>query len=188
MAKVTLTSVRLSFPHLFTPQASSDGQGEPKYNATFIVEPGSANAKALAKAVEAVAKEKWGEKSAGVLAALRKGDKVCYREEEKTNQSGDVYAGFEDSHWLSASSKVRPTVIDRDKSPLTSADGKPYGGCYVNVIIDVWPQDNAYGKRINADLKGVQFVKDGDAFSGGGAASVDDFDVVDAPEGAEDLA
>lgn len=179
--KVVLNNVRLSFPHLFTPQAGTDG-GEPKYNATFIIEPGSANAKALAKAVDAVAKEKWADKATATLTALRKTDKVCYREDEKVNQSGDVYSGFEGMCWVSASDKTRPTVIDRDKSPLTSADGRPYGGCYVNVILDVWPQDNGYGKRVNASLKGVQFVKNGDAFSGGAPASADEFDVVDAPE------
>lgn len=184
--KVVLTNVRLSFPHLFTPQAGTDG-GEPKYNATFIVEPGSANAKALATAVNAVAKEKWADKATATLATLRKTDKVCYREDEKVNQSGDVYAGFEGMHWVSASDKTRPTVIDRDKSPLTAADGRPYGGCYVNVILDVWPQDNGYGKRVNASLKGVQFVKNGDAFSGGAPASADEFDVVEAPEEADDL-
>lgn len=183
--KVALSSVRGAFLHLFQPQESNLG-GEPKYNGTFIVEPGSANAKILAKAVEQVAKEKWGEKASGILAQLRKGDKVCYREEPKVNQSGDVYDGFEDAHWVSAGDKVRPTVVDRDKSPLTQADGKPYSGCYVNVILDVWAQDNAFGKRVNASLKGVQFVKDGDAFGGGAPASADEFDVVEAPD--EELA
>jgi hypothetical protein len=117
--KVVLTNVRLSFPHLFTPQAGTDG-GEPKYNATFIVEPGSVNAKALAAAVSAVAKEKWADKATATLT-------------------------------------------------------------------DVWPQDNAYGKRVIASLKGVQFVKNGDAFSGGAPASADEFDVVEAPEEADDL-
>ena len=179
--KVVLNSVRLSFPHLFTPQAGTDG-GEPKYNCTAIVEPGSPNARALAKAVEAVAKEKWADKANATLATLRKTDKVCYREEPKANQSGDVYSGFEDMHWVSASDKTRPTVVDRDKSPLTAADGRPYGGCYVNLILDVWAQDNSYGKRVNCSLKGVQFVKNGDAFSGGAPASADEFDVVEAPE------
>lgn len=183
--KVVLTSVRLSFPHLFTPQASDEG--EPKYNCIGIIEPGSANAKALAKAVEQVAKEKWADKAAATLTTLRKTDKVCYRESPKTNQSGDVYAGFEDMHFVSCSDKVRPTVVDRDKSPLTAADGRPYGGCYVNLIVDVWAQENSYGKRVNASLKGVQFVKNGDAFSGGAPASADEFDVVEAPEEADDL-
>jgi hypothetical protein len=181
--KVSLSNARLSFPHLFTPQAGTDG-GEPKYSATFILEPGSAGAKALAAAIEQVAKDKWADKAPGVLAQLRKADKVCYREEEKCNQSGDVYAGFEGMHYVTSNDKTRPTVIDRDKTPLTSADGRPYGGCFVNAILDVWAQENQYGKRINASLKGVQFVKHGEAFSGGSPASADDFDVV---EEADDL-
>ncbi|EOA7521129.1 ssDNA-binding protein, partial [Escherichia coli] len=39
------------------------------------------------------------------------------------------------------------------------------------------------GKRINASLGGVQFLRDGDAFAGGGVASADDFD--DISEGAD---
>lgn len=186
--KVALTSVRGAFLHLFQPQKSTDGNSE-SYNGNFILEPGSANAKILAKAVEQVAKDKWGEKAEGILAQLRKTDKVCHRTEPKANQNGDVYDGFEDMHWVSASDKVRPTVVDRDKSPLTQADGKPYSGCYINVILDVWAQDNAFGKRVNASLKGVQFVKDGDSFGGGAPASADEFDVVEAPveELADDL-
>ncbi len=57
-----------------------------------------------------------------------------------------------------------------------AADGKPYSGCYVNGIVDIWAQDNGFGRRLNATLKGVQFVKDGDAFSGGTAVSADAFD------------
>jgi hypothetical protein len=70
-------------------------------------------------------------------------------------------------------------VIDRDKTPLTSADGRPYAGCFVNASVELWAQDNNFGKRINASLRGVQFFKDGDAFSGGGAASDDEFDSVE---------
>ncbi|MWN55950.1 ssDNA-binding protein, partial [Escherichia coli] len=56
-------------------------------------------------------------------------------------------------------------------------------GCYVNAVIDIWAQDNNFGKRINASLGGVQFLRDGDAFAGGGVASADDFD--DISEGAD---
>jgi hypothetical protein len=45
----------------------------------------------------------------------------------------------------------------------------PYAGCYVNATIVVWAQDNEHGKRINAQVKAVQFFKDGEAF---GAAAV----------------
>ena len=82
---------------------------------------------------------------------------------------------------------TRPLVIDKDKSPLTEQDGKPYAGCFVNASVELWAQDNNYGKRINASLRGVQFFKDGDAFAGGGAASEDEFDDIAEGATADDL-
>lgn len=34
-------------------------------------------------------------------------------------------------------------------------------------MVEFWAQDNNYGKRVNATLLGVQFVRDGAAFAGG---------------------
>lgn len=174
--KVKLENVRLAFPNLFTPKAVGDG--EPSYSAAFPVAPGSANAKALAAAVEAVAKEKWGAKATGVLTELKSKGRVGYKE-APLSKEGEVYDGFEDMHSLNTSSKTRPLVIDGQKNPLTAADGKPYAGCYVNAQVEVWAQDNSYGKRINAQLKGVQFLRDGDAFGGGAPASTDDFESIE---------
>jgi hypothetical protein len=99
-----------------------------------------------------------------------------------------TYEGYEGNLFFNASNKVRPTVVNRDRSPLTAQDGVVYSGCFVNVIIDVWAQDNEYGKRINAQLQGVQFFKDGDAFSGGGtAADAGDFDEIADGADADDL-
>mgnify|MGYP001230954780 CR=1 FL=1 len=54
---------------------------------------------------------------------------------------------------------------------------------YVNANIELWAQNNAYGKRINATLLVVQFSKDGEPFGeGGSSASVNDFDSVDDDE------
>jgi hypothetical protein len=78
-------------------------------------------------------------------------------------------------------------VLHSDKTPLTEADGKPYAGCYVNASIELWAQDNNYGKRVNASLGGVQFARDGDAFAGGGAASEDEFDDLTAGANADEL-
>ena len=95
----------------------------------------------------------------------------------------EQYEGFPGNFFVTARNKSRPLVIDRDKSPLTEADGRPYSGSYVNVILDVWAQDNSWGKRVNATLKGVQFSKDGEAFSGSAPASIDSFDDVSDAEG-----
>ena len=185
--KVTIRNARLAFPALFEPKAmANEPADKAAYSASFIFDPvaNKADIAALEAAIEAVAKEKWGAKADTVLKSLyAKGD-VCLR-------SGDTkseYDGFEGNMYISTRSKTRPLVIDRDKTPLTQADGKPYGGCYVNASVEVWAQDNNFGKRINCQVKGVQFFKDGDAFSGGGAASPDEFDDLGVDETADELA
>lgn len=184
--KIQVKNVRISFPNLFEPK-SVGGEGEPRFSAAFVIEPGSENAKALAEGLKTTAQEKWAAKAGGILSELKKKGRVAYREEPAANSNGEVYDGFEDMHVLNANNKSRPLILDRDKSPLTAADGKPYGGCYVNASIELWAQDNQYGRRINATLKGVQFVKDGDAFGGGAPASPDDFDDLGVEE-TDDLA
>ena len=173
--KVNLKKVRIAFPALFEAK-TVNGEGEPRFSAAFVIDPSSENAKALAAALKETAVAKWGAKAEGILSELKKKGRVCYVEGPKTNGNGEVYDGFEDMHSLNASNKARPLVLDRDKSPLTAADGRPYGGCYVNAVVELWAQDNNFGKRINATLKGVQFDKDGDAFGGGAPASPDDFE------------
>lgn len=166
MSKIMLKNVRLSFPSLFD-RASFDGK-EGKFEATLLINKetqagiyktlNTAIEKALADAKKKVPASKW---------ALRDGDEVEYN-------------GFE-GHWsLKASSSKRPTVIDRVKTPLAKDDpGAPYAGCYVNAIVDFWVQDNNYGKRVNANLYGVQFVKDGEPFGAGAVDVTDEFDSLD---------
>ena len=77
---------------------------------------------------------------------------------------------------MSARSKTKIMVADRDKSPLSAQDGKPYAGCYVDASIELWAQDNNFGKRVNATLRWVQFRRDGDAFAGSAPATDDELD------------
>lgn len=185
--KVMISAVRGAFLNLFEAKTVG-GEGEPRYSGAFVVEPGTSNAKTLSQALAAVAKEKWGAKADSVLAELKKKGRVCYKEAPLTNSDGEVYDGFDGMHALNASNKARPLVLDRDKSPLSAADGRPYSGSFMNVSLELWAQDNQYGRRINATLKGVQFVRDGDAFGGGAPASPDDFDDLGVEEGEESLA
>lgn len=173
--KIMLPNVRGAFLTLFEAK-TVNGEGEPAYSGSFLIDPNTAEGKALVEKIDAaiveVAKAKWGAKADAILTAMRKNNKLAL-------QDGDAkadYDGFAGNMFVSTRSKVRPLVIDRDKTPLTAADGRVYSGCYVNAQIELWAQDNSYGKRINAQLKGVQFNRDGDAFGGGGTpASADDF-------------
>lgn len=169
--KIKLQNVRLAFPQLFEAK-TVNGEGEPAFSASFLMSPDHPAVKELEKAIEAVGVAKWGQKWPQVKKELTAKDRTALHDGDTKAE----YAGFPDNMFVSARNKVRPTIIDQDRSPLVQADGRPYAGCYVNAIIELWAQDNNFGKRINASLSGVQFFKDGDAFAGGSVACVDDFD------------
>lgn len=168
---VKLKDVRLAFSSIFEATAVGDSD-QKKFSAVFIFEPGSENHKTLSAAIKQVAADKWKGDADKVLKSIMAKNDICMQDGATMAE----YDGFEGMKFVRASNKARPTVIGPDRSPLTAADGKPYSGCYVNAIIDVWAQDNQYGKRINASLSGVQFKRDGDAFSGGRVADADAFD------------
>ena len=88
---------------------------------------------------------------------------------------------------MNAKNKTLTYVINRDKTQLNPDDGVIYAGCYVYAVIDIWAMDNKFGKRICASLSGVQFYKDGDAFTGGGIASDEDFDDLSVDDSVDDL-
>lgn len=193
---VQLQSARLSFPDLFEAK-QFEGAGPFSYRAAFLIEEdapvmvksadGGWKKSTMAKVIAAVAEEKWKTKAPAILKTTEGNpQKSCWYDGAIKD-----YDGYEGNFVLSASrneDKGRPIVIDRDKSPLVAADGKPYAGCYVNGTVEIWAQDNKFGKAIRATLRGVQFVKDGDAFSAGTPVSDDDFAAIDAPETEDDLA
>lgn len=180
--KVQLKNVRLSFPGLFEATAFKPGD-ELKYKATFLVPKGSQQEKEIEAAIKATLVEfpKCGAKRAdAVLNQIRHNpNKFCF-------QDGDTkeYDGYAGMMALTAKNSARPLLIDRDKTPLTAADGKPYAGCYVNASVEIFAYDSS-GIGISASLKGVQFVRDGDAFGGGAPASADEFDDLGVEEEAD---
>lgn len=176
--KIKLNNVRLSFPALFKAEAFKPGD-DPRYKATFLVPAGSALAKEVEAAAIAALEEKFPKKGAAIYKQVYGNNNKC-NVSDGDNAEYDGYAGM---IAVSAKSKTRPLVIDTDKTPLAEDDGKPYAGCYVNAIIEFFGYDNS-GKGVSATLKGVQFVRDGDAFSGSAPASEDDFD--DLSNGADD--
>lgn len=185
IGRILLKDVRLAFPNLFEP-TTVNGEGKPRYSATFILPAEHPQLDEIRKKIEAVAREKWKDKAAGILTSLYKTGKVALHDGDEKAQ----YDGFAGNLFISASAQenAAPTVIDRDRSPLTQRSDRPYPGCYVNASLEFWAQDNAYGKRINAQLRGVQFLRDGDSFSAGRPASSDEFEDVSEGADAEDFA
>lgn len=172
---IHLKNVRLSFPRLFNAKAFRAGQ-DPRFEASFLLDPSNPEhaeaIKTIKRQAKIVATEEWGND-------IPKAVKKCYGSGDEKDYDG--YAGM---FYIATSNKTRPSVVDRDRSPLTAEDGKPYAGCYVNATITVWSMDgtklgdSSWGKRINANLRAVQFVRDGEAFG---------VQPVDAEEEFEDL-
>lgn len=74
-----------------------------------------------------------------------------------------------------------PKVRDQRTKVMTPAEIAKtiYPGCVINILIRPWAQDNEYGKKVNANLVAVQFVKDGTRI---GEAAIDDDDAWDVLE------
>ena len=164
MSRIKMQNVRICFPSLFH-TSSFGGEDTGKYDATFVLD--KKEHAGIIKEIEAAMKELSKEKFKGKLPPA---DKLCIKDGDDTDRSE-----FEGSMTVKASTKKRPLAIDRDKRPLTEDDGTIYAGCYVNAIISLWAQDNQYGKRINAQLDGVQFCNNGEPLGAGGI-DVDEFD------------
>lgn len=168
--------VRLSFPDIFE-ATQYEGKGAFRYNASFLIVPGGENDKRVQAAIKEAADEKFGKKAAAMLEGIRgNSNKMCY-------VKGDLkeYDGYQGMLVLSAHRKQeagRPLVIDGNKQPLAAADGKPYAGCFVNASLDIYGQDGQ-NSGIRCGLKGIQFSRDGDAFSGSRVASPDEFETVE---------
>lgn len=182
--RILVKNVRIRFANIFEPTLQP-GAKEPKYSLKAIIEPDSENVALIENAMAAVAKEKWKEKAESVekmfVRTGRKPD-VCFVREPYTSKDGVVWDGFEGKYYLSASSDMqsRPKIVDQNpKIDLIKSDGKPYDGCYVNLSLEIWPQQNDFGRGVRAQLKGVQFVKHGDAFGGSPPSDGSEFETLE---------
>lgn len=173
-----IKNVRLSYPSLFKP--SSFNGDNPKYNATFLIEKGSDTAKQIEDEIKKVAKQAFGDKASAILSKQDAGDRRLLKDgDDKLDKDGNQSDGYSNHYYLKATNKNRVKVVNRDRTELEEQDGKPYGGCYVNAQIDVWAQNNKFGKFVNVKLLAVQFWKDGDSFGASATANVDAFDIAE---------
>src|SRR5574341_4705 len=171
-----IRDVRIAYAQgIFEARAPKDGdKSKAKYGAAFLFLPTHPCVKDIANFVIKAAQTRWGAKANEMLAMLKAGDKL-------PGHSGDAKAtsaGYAGNLFLNAGNAIRPLILDANKQPLAAADGKPYSGCYVNAFVEIWAQDNQHGKRINASLLGVQFVRDGERLAGGSVATADDFEAL----------
>ena len=186
IGKITFLGPRLSFASLFemNEQKQDDGTVRLTWKANFLFPKDKLKGmvavykgkrmpalEAMRAAKAEVMAKKWGDDPK--KHPKIKPDRICWRDGDE--ESWDGYPGC---WYISANAQPadRPKVVTNRKDGNghwieAEPGGKaaPYAGCYVNATIVVWAQDNEHGKRINAQVKAVQFFKDGEAF---GAAAV----------------
>jgi hypothetical protein len=165
---VVLNNVRLAFPDLFKVGNVIQGSdNEPKFGASFIMEPGSEAFEMAQAAFIHVGAVKFGKNSAAIIAELSKDKKCLRRGDSNLDKEGNVRNGFAGNFYVVARNVLRPAVVGRAKEALQESDGIVYGGCYVNAAVEIYAHESQkLGKRIDAKLLAVQFVGDGDGFNG----------------------
>lgn len=189
MSTIMLKGVRLAFAQgLWTARSGNrDGTGKKKFGCSLILPKNHPQVAEINALIDKVAAEKWGAKSEAILKSLRASDKVLLHDGDKKAE----YAGFAGNYYISCRSDIRPSVRGHDPNVLIAEDsGIVYSGCYGNASIAAWAQDSQdFGKRVNAQIRGFQFTRDGDAFAAGTAAGADEFETVaDTGEQTESLA
>lgn len=176
---VKLENVRFSFPHIAEPKAGESEDGKPTKAKFGVVS-------MLPKATHKEAKELLKEAILKLLASNQNAkvalDKWCLRNGDDMDR--EEYMG----HFIvSAREERRPSVRNKRGEPVVEKDEIAdmfYGGCWGSVLIRPWYQDGqkvgkGYGKRVNAGLVGVQFVRSGDPFGEGRIDDTDAWDSVD---------
>ena len=192
--QVVLLDVRALFPELFEINVYKNSR---TWRSSFITPKEGEAAKAIEAAIITEAKAKWPKLWEKKLREL-KPQKISYplKDGDETE-----YESQQDSWILTAvrrESQGRAAVVDRNKVPLVSPDGKEspdarskiYSGVRCNATVEFWAQDGE-NQGIRCSLINWQFFKHSAAFGGGAPATdsnLPDFGYDDEDEEEDDLA
>lgn len=163
---ILLKEIRFSYPHLDKPFKGEDGEGKARYGLVGLM-PKSAEYKA---STQLVIRE---------ISRILKDQKATIPSANKFMRDGDLRPdkdAWVGNFTISAGEERPPALRGRGKDPKTGrariltpeeAARVFYAGCYGNILIRPWWQNNKWGKKVNANLLAVQFVRDGEAFGEG---------------------
>ena len=166
--RVKIGEVRLSYCHLFTPEAVSDGS-EKKYSVALLIP------KSNTKLVEEI--------KAGIKAAFQAGIaskfggkqpapgtwKNPLRDGDAERPDDETYAG---TYFINATSRTKPGIVkivkmngEKKLVEVTDED-EVYSGCYGVASVNFFAFNNAGNKGVAAGLNNVLKTKDGDYLGG----------------------
>ncbi|RHA69803.1 DUF2815 family protein [Roseburia intestinalis] len=165
---VTTGKVRLSYCHVWEPQAPLNGQGEAKYSVTILIpKTDTATLNAIYAEMQMAEQQgvasKWnGVKPPIVKNPLYDGDGV--------RPSGEPFGDECKGHMvITASGKNQPQIVDLQVQPVLNR-AEIYSGCYARVNISFFAYAQQGSKGIGCGLNCIQKIEDGEPLSGGVSA------------------
>jgi len=154
--KLIIGPGRLSFPHLFEPNAREYGG---KYQCTLLLPP-DYDFGPLKTALLEAATAKFGPDKSNWPRGMRGPSDIIRKCEEKANLAGYL-PGW---HFVAASSQDQPGVVDAALAPVTNAR-EAYPGRWAKMSVNVFAFSNVK-HGVSLGLQNVQLTKHDDAFSG----------------------
>ena len=167
--RTMVSNVRCVYPKLFV---ADEFQGNKRYSIGLLLD--EANLNAIKAAIKTAVENTFPGKSAQMIKAFS-GSRQQWP--LKTLDDGTTIITPKRREANGA-----PLVIDQKRQNIPADRGLPYGGCWVNVSIDVSCYTKS-GAGVTAYLNGVQLVKE-DAPLGGGATAGscrNDFEEIETP-------
>lgn len=180
--KLITPRARVAFaPQLFTPRAGQDG-GVEKYGASFLFDAEAQKTPeyaALRNAIVAIGRAErkhWDGTQFDKLVAAGKVRVPLLKGDDNTDKNGNVYDGFAGTMYIRPTSKLRPQIIDRDKTPITEMT-ELYSGCYARASLGIFTYEAKGNRGIAFGLRNVQKLGDGPPL-GSYSRAEDDFEPV----------
>ena len=149
---------------------------------------GAGAIQAVKDAQRKVAQSAWPNNWEAVMQQLAHQDRLALHDGMAKAADYPEYAGH---FYVSANGKKRPTLmrtIGQQNVPVVETDNLIYGGCWAVLHVAIYPQGadgrpSDFGKRVNAQIMGVHWVKHDEAFGGGGrVAAPEEFVPINAGE------
>lgn len=175
-AHIVTDTVRLSYVHVFEPQAASD-DGKPKYSVSVIIP--KSDKRTIAKINRAIqaayedgaAKLKGNGKTVPALDLI----KNPLRDGDRERPDDEAYAG---SYFVNATSIKKPGLVDKDLNQIIDRE-EIYSGVYARVSLTFYAFALPQNKGIACGLENLQKVRDGEPLGVARISAHDEFAAAD---------
>ncbi len=192
---ITLTGVRVTYPHLMKPQEPRPGsKGVAKFNLSFILQANDPQVKEIDDYVNRIMEAKWPGSSTTLKPTLAKNARFWGKGAEAVDpKTMAIRPGYDDPGcwYYGAKNPARPAICNpatgqpyppENEMVMQQAIAKIYGGCYATVKIDPYayaPPGGAPG--LFCTLVELMFERDGERLGGGAKAATGFAPIAGAP-------